>query len=83
MILKIIRVILQLSVIGAGSYTLFTKILVLTPLVMLLAGLIMLVTGFERIEKNQKEFWGCFCGHFAVFIDCVMAKLIFDGLMDA
>ncbi|MDE4086714.1 hypothetical protein PO902_16835 [Planococcus maritimus] len=56
--LKIIRIILQLSVIGAGGYTLFTENLVLTPLVMLLTGLFMLVAGFERIEKNQKEFWG-------------------------
>lgn len=56
--LKIIRIILQFSVIGAGGYSLFTENLVLTPLVMLLAGLFMLVAGFERIEKNQKEFWG-------------------------
>lgn len=56
--LKIIRIVLQLSVIGIGSYALLTQNMVLTPLVMLLMGMFMLVAGFGRIEKNQKEFWG-------------------------
>ncbi|MBT2583336.1 hypothetical protein [Planococcus sp. ISL-109] len=56
--LKIIRIVLQISIVGVAGYVLLTQNTVLTPLVMLLLGIFMLVAGFERIEKNRKEFWG-------------------------
>ncbi|MGM0896669.1 MAG: hypothetical protein ACQEV0_02160 [Bacillota bacterium] len=56
--LRIIRIVLQITVIGVAGYALISSDMILTPLIMLLLGLFMLVAGFEQIEKNQKEFWG-------------------------
>lgn len=34
-------------------------------------------------EKPKGVLGLCFCGHFTVFINCLMAKLFLNGLMDA
>ena len=77
--LKIIRLILQVTVIAVAGYSLMTQDLVLTSLVLLLLGMFLLVAGFERIEKNRQEFWGYALVVIALFIFAVSWQDFFLG----
>jgi asparagine N-glycosylation enzyme membrane subunit Stt3 len=78
--LKIIRIVLQISVIAMAGYALISSEMGWMPLVMLLAGLFMLVAGFEQIEKNQKEFWGYAYVVIALFIFAVSWQGFYLGV---
>lgn len=56
-ILKIIRVILAIIVIGMAVYSIFTQNFVGMPILMLSLSFFMLVSGFIVYSHNKRDFW--------------------------
>ncbi|TWT09270.1 DUF3953 domain-containing protein [Planomicrobium sp. CPCC 101079] len=55
---KVIRITLQFVVIIFSLYVLAAQNFTMLPFVMLALGALMLVAGFEKIQKERKEFDG-------------------------
>ncbi|RAZ69586.1 hypothetical protein DP119_02705 [Planococcus maitriensis] len=72
--MKIIRIILNVIVIVFAAYVLFIEDFTLMPYVMLTMGIFMLVAGFEKIQKDRKEFWGYMFVIVSIFIFFVSAQ---------
>lgn len=72
--MKIIRIILNVIVIVFAAYVLFIEDFTLMPYVMLTLGIFMLVAGFEKIQKDRKEFWGYMFVLVSLFILFVSAQ---------
>ena len=72
--MKIISIILNIIVIVFAAYVLFIEDFTLMPYVMLTMGIFILVAGFEKIQKDRKEFWGYMFVIVSLFIFFVSAQ---------
>jgi len=71
---KMIRIILQVVGVGFAAYVLWSQDFTLMPYLMLILGVLMLAAGFERIQKDRKEFWGYMFVVISLFIFFVSAQ---------
>lgn len=65
---------MNVIVIVFAAYVLFIEDFTLMPYVMLTLGIFMLVAGFEKIQKDRKEFWGYMFVLVSLFILFVSAQ---------
>lgn len=65
---------MNVIVIVFAAYVLFIEDFTLMPYVMLTMGIFMLVAGFEKIQKDRKEFWGYMFVLVSLFILFVSAQ---------
>ncbi|MBD8014230.1 DUF3953 domain-containing protein [Planococcus sp. Sa1BUA13] len=72
--LKISRIIFQIVGVGLAAYVLWSQNFELMPYVMLTLGILMLAAGFERIQKDKKEFFGYMFVVISLFIFFVSAQ---------
>ncbi|RKL65248.1 hypothetical protein CR203_21475 [Salipaludibacillus neizhouensis] len=56
--LKVLRIILSISVVTLGSYSLITRTFDLLPYSFILLGFLSLVVGLIKLKKDKKSFWG-------------------------
>ncbi|MGJ9385560.1 DUF3953 domain-containing protein [Salipaludibacillus sp. CF4.18] len=56
--LKVLRIILSMSVVTLGSYSLITRTFDLLPYSLLSLGFLSLVVGLNELKKDKKTFWG-------------------------
>ncbi|TWT00222.1 DUF3953 domain-containing protein [Planomicrobium sp. CPCC 101079] len=72
--LKIIIIILNIIVVVFAAYVLEIQNFTLLPYVMLTLGILLLVAGFKKIQKDRKEFWGYMFVLISLFIFFVSAQ---------
>lgn len=65
---------MNVIVIVFAAYVLFIEDFTLMPYVMLTMGIFILVAGFEKIQKDRKEFWGYMFVLVSLFILFVSAQ---------
>lgn len=65
---------MNVIVIVFAAYVLSAQNFTLMPYVMLTMGIFMLVAGFEKIQKDRKEFWGYMFVIVSLFILFVSAQ---------
>ena len=66
--------ILNVIVVVFAAYVLLNQNFTLLPYVTLTLGIFMLVAGFEKIQKDRKEFWGYMFVLISLFIFFVSAQ---------